>query len=282
MQAALRSRIVRLRRENLAARFPPVDPPFTPDYGARRDALLAEMLDRPDVLSRFARGRRLPRGYGISLDERVVEYPWLLAAAPRGRMLDAGSTLNNPLVLDRVLPRVSSLTIATLAPEPVAYPERGVSYVFTDLRELPFRDGWFDTVACLSTLEHVGMDNGFYGVSEPRAADPEAEMMRALHELRRVLAPGGRLLLSVPYGAAEDHGWFRQLDRRAIGRVEAILGASEEAIEVFRYARNGWRRSDLDDAASARYRDFHHDKTPAADLAAAARAVACIAVASAS
>jgi SAM-dependent methyltransferase len=48
------------------------------------------------------------------------------------------------------------------------------------LQDLPFRDGAFDLVAALDILEHVGDDEG------------------ALGELRRVLHPGGKLLLSFP------------------------------------------------------------------------------------
>jgi SAM-dependent methyltransferase len=266
------------REEDLSDRFPPVDAPFTPQYAERRAEVLQEAFGRPDLLARFAGGSRLPHGYGASLDERVVEYPWLLGAGIGGRMLDAGSTLNLPDVLDAVLPRVDTLTIATLAPEPASFPERGVSYTYADLRELPFRDGWFDTVACLSTLEHVGMDNGFYGVQAPRAADPDAELLRAVAELRRVLRPGGLLLVSVPFGAPEDHGWFRQLDAAGLDRLARALGARRRDVTVFAYDASGWQPSSPRAAAGARYRDAHHDPEPAADLAAAARAVACIRV----
>lgn len=54
-----------------------------------------------------------------------------------------------------------------------------------DLARLPFRDATFPTVTCLDTLEHV----------EDDAA--------ALGELRRVLVPGGTLVLTVP-----AHPWM--------------------------------------------------------------------------
>jgi SAM-dependent methyltransferase len=266
------------RKDDLAARFPPVDRPFDADYGARRTALVCEALDRPELLACFRADRRLPGSYGVSFDERVVEYPWLFAAELRGRMLDAGSTLNHPELLDRLAPRIRSLAIATLAPEAAASTQHGISYVYADLRELPFEDGWFDTVACLSTLEHIGMDNAVYGVEESRAPDPDAELERAVAELRRVLAPGGLLLVTVPYGVAEDFGWFRQLDAAGIQRLARSLGADERDLTVFAYHRRGWQRSDLREAAGARYRDYRHDPAPAQDLAAAARAVACIQV----
>lgn len=53
-------------------------------------------------------------------------------------------------------------------------------FLVGDLHNLPCEDGSFDLVTCFETIEHV--------------ADPD----RALDELRRVLRPGGLLLLSSP------------------------------------------------------------------------------------
>lgn len=235
------------------------------------------MLDDAGVGESFARARRLPRGYGVGLDERAVEYPWLQAKLARaGRVLDAGSTLNHAHILDRFLPGLDALHVVTLVPEPIAFPERGVSYVYADLRDLPFRDGWYDTVVSISTLEHVGMDNSMYGAGAERAADPDVELGRAVDELRRVLRPGGRLLVSVPYGRREDHGWFRQFGREDIGVLLDALRVREGDAIVYRYDRRGWQRSSLRDAADAAYRDYTADQTPVSDLAAAARAVVCV------
>ena len=52
--------------------------------------------------------------------------------------------------------------------------------IISDIRELPVRDGTFDSVMCLEVLEHV--------------PDPVA----AVRELHRVLRPQGRLLITVP------------------------------------------------------------------------------------
>ena len=253
-----------------------VPTPWTDEYVERHRELVADALEDPAVGRRFARGEPLPSGYGIGFDERVVEYPWLRAAGPEGRALDAGSTLNHAHILDRFLPALDSLTIVTLAPEPVSFPERGVSYVYADLRELPLEDDSFEVVISLSTLEHVGMDNSIYGLGAGRAADPDAELRQAVGELRRVVAAGGRMLVSVPYGRAEDHGWFRQFARDDVDRLVAAFEPREHEIAVFLYTPRGWRRSDLDEAAVATYRDIHNDPTPVEDLAAAARAVVCI------
>ena len=93
---------------------------------------------------------------------------------------------------------VEEIHIVTLVYEGIAFPERGVSYAFSDLRTLPYRDNFFDTVVSISTLEHVGMDNTGYGSTQPRAADPAGEVDQAARELTRVLAPGGSCSFRFP------------------------------------------------------------------------------------
>jgi SAM-dependent methyltransferase len=258
-------------------RFPPPERPWTTKYVDLHRRLVSEALDDRALVERIEEGGPLPRGYGVGFDERVVEFPWLFAQRLRGRVLDAGSALNHEHIIERVLPQVDELHVVTLEPEALAFTGRRVSHVFADLRDLPFRNGYFDTVVCLSTLEHVGMDNKMYGVVEPRANDPAREMRNAVRELVRVAAPSGRILITAPYGRREDHGWFRQFDRRDVeALLETLVGAS--SIVVFSYGEDGWQMSDLDQAADRRYRDFLSDPTPVADRAAAARAVVCLSV----
>jgi SAM-dependent methyltransferase len=262
--------------QGLRDRHPAPQVPWTLEYLERHTTFLDAMLDAPEALALFRDRGELPDGYGIGLDERVVEYPWALSHAPFGRTLDAGSVLNHAHVLDRFQPRTDDLHIATLAPEERSYPERGISYLYADLRALPYRDAIFDTVLCISTLEHVGMDNRIYGATSGREADPRRQAWAALAELRRVLRPGGTALVTVPYGRREDHVWLRQLDRPEVEELVAAFGPSEHEITVYGYTPDGWRLSDLDTPRDARYRDYTRDPTPVDDLAAAARAVACL------
>jgi len=106
------------------------------------------------------------------------------------------------------------------------------AYSFGDLRAMPFRDGAFSRVVCVSTLEHVAMDTTRFGAPVREGDDASA----AVAELLRVLAPGGTLLATVPYGRASDHGWFRVLDRleQLIERVDDVsqrLNALESSSE---------------------------------------------------
>jgi SAM-dependent methyltransferase len=220
-------------------------------------------------------GAQFPPGWGLGLNERVVEYPWLFAQDLSGSVLDAGSALNHGPLLDRLLPRIDRLHVVTLAPERRSFPDRGVSYLYEDIRSLPYRDRVFDHVVCLSTLEHVGMDNSGYAGGAGKAADPQAEAGRAVDELLRVLRPGGTLFVSVPYGRPDDHGWFRVFAREDVDALRARSETTEVA--VFGYTADAWSRADLDRAAESVYRDRSAEPAPA-DLAANARAVACIAL----
>jgi hypothetical protein len=75
----------------------------------------------------------------------------------------------------------------------------------------------------------------------------------------------------VPFGHAENFGWFWQFDAHALSE----LVGEYTAIDVFRYFEDGWRRSTLSEAADCCYRDAGREPSPA-DGAIAARAVACI------
>ena len=236
-----------------------------PDLEARGRRAVVGALEGLDTKALFERSVELPEGYGAEANERVVEIPWLLAQGLRGRTLDAGSALNHAAYLDRVLAVVDELHIVTLEPEGTSFPERRISYVYSDLRNLPYRDALFDTVVSISTLEHVGMDNRGYGSETEQAEDAQRESEAAIRELRRTLAPGGRILMTIPYGEPEDHGGWRQFDRDHLERLVAAAGPKEVDLRVYRYANGGWRLSDPDAAAGARYR-----------VGFAAEAVACV------
>ena len=260
---------------DFAQRFPNPGAIWTAEWASIRQRLLAEAMTSPQLQQAFAAGAPLPAGYGTAMDERVVEWPWALSRTPEGVTLDAGSALNHAEVLAHFAPRLSDLHIVTLEPEDKAFTQARISYVFSDLRELPYRDGHFDTVASISTLEHVGMTNERYGVDDARTEVPDEELAKALLELKRVAKPGGRLLITVPYGRPDDFGWFRVFDRAGVERIADVLAPARHDVTVFRYDAAGWQVSDLGAAAGAVYREDTVEPQPA-DLAPNARAVACL------
>jgi SAM-dependent methyltransferase len=200
------------------------------------------------------------------IDERVVEYPWLferVAALAHGaapcRALDAGSVLNHWRVLDRWraagFPPVS---IVTLGYERFAQVSDDVRYEFADLRLLPYRDEWFTIVLCLSTIEHVGLDNRIYGSAVSAASNPTAEARRAMAELHRVTARGGTLLLSVPFGARSNRGWFRVLDVADLEQLTSVPGWERKQARFFRATIDGWRETNAGEAGAAGYNEPSH------------------------
>ena len=148
--------------------------PHTTAYWRLKRSFLGKVLADPSLLTAFLNGAVLPAGYGLGFDERVVEYPWLFSRLPRdnGLMLDAGSVLNHPELLSHPRLDPKHLHIVTLAPESHCDWTLGVSYLFHDLRDLPFRDGVYETVVSLSTIEHIGMDNQRYAGSDRQRRHP--------------------------------------------------------------------------------------------------------------
>jgi SAM-dependent methyltransferase len=115
--------------------------------------------------------------------------------APSDRVLDLGcGAADLTAEIARVAPHTVGADVAeaALARARRRHPDLDLRLVPLD-GPLPFEDGAFDVVFSSEVIEHV------------------ADTARWLSEVRRVLAPGGRLLLTTP-----DHGRLRLL----LGGVE--------------------------------------------------------------
>lgn len=221
----------------------------------------------------------LPNGYGRWLDERIVEYPWLFSRLPdgAGKMLDAGSVLNFDYILRHPKIRQKELTIMTLAPEEHCFWNLGVSYVFGDLRSTCFQDNYFDYIVSISTIEHIGLDNTLLYTGDPRKKEADSgSFLGAVQELRRVLKPGGRMYLSVPFGKKDVRNWLQVFDREMVDAVISSVQPRSYSAEYFRYSsEKGWQVSSPAGAEDARYFDFRQDK-PWDGHPVAAEAIACL------
>jgi len=199
---------------------------------------------------RAVRGPARPRDLRAPAwsDERPIEITWCLARYDgEQRVLDLGYAFAEPAYLTGLVALgAAELTGADLAEAEVP----GMRGVVADARDLPFGDGAIELAFCLSTLEHVGRDNAVYSVDAPRdAAGDEA----ALRELRRVLAPDGRLLVSVPTGELDDQDWQVQRPPEEWAAIFEGSGFLVFEDELYVHAEDGWRSGTLEEARRARY-----------------------------
>lgn len=252
--------------------------PWSQGYIDFRRGFLMETLHNHALMARFRAGDELPEGFGTRLDERVVEYPWLFSrlSADREMMLDAGSVLNFEFLLELPILENKTIVIYTLEPEGVVS-KASVSYIYGDLRQTILRDNLFDVIVCISTLEHVGMDNTMLYAQSARFHEARpSDYREVITELKRMLRPAGTLFLTVPYGKYENHGWLQQFDANMMDDVIRLFDPAEFEAVYFKYSEKGWNRASADDCATTAYFDIHHQKTFDPDYAAAARAVACL------
>lgn len=260
--------------------------PWDASYVRRKWHLIEMVLRDPSLANMFTQGGTLPPGYGFGIDERCIEYPWVMARLTGlSRLLDAGSSLNHEVMLDLPLLTDVELHILTLAPETSCFWRRGISYLYSDLRDIPIRTGFYSGIVCVSTLEHVGFDNTMYAARPGATAPASGSYLDAVLELRRVLAPGGSLYVTVPFGCRQDFGSFRVFDSDRLQRVIAAFDPSSVESEFFRYSPQGWSRADEDECRDSRYVEWVGNSAgqlPSGTLpveddhAAAARAVACL------
>jgi SAM-dependent methyltransferase/uncharacterized protein YbaR (Trm112 family) len=135
----------------------------------------------------------LPRGDGAELLDVGCNWGrWTLAAAGAGY---------RPVGIDPALEAVAA------ARRVAAQLERDAEYVVADARHLPFPDGSFDVVFSYSVLQHFGKEDA----------------LGALHEIRRVLRPGGRAVVQMA-NAFGARNLYRQVARRRFREPRGLFG----------------------------------------------------------
>jgi len=262
--------------------------PFARSYAVCKNFYIGRNIRDEALLRAFQEGLQLPSEYGVGLDERVVEYPWVLSKLFRYnqkcQFLDAGSALNHEFIMLHPLVEGQKWTILTLAPETECFYNLGVSYVYDDLRAMPFKDQCFDAVFCVSAIEHIGMDNTHYTRDDSYRQNEPHDYVQAISEMKRVLRPNGWLFLTVPFGQYENHGWLQQFDSAMLRNLICQFQPKKEERRFFRSTPHGWQTCAEDDCKYLTYRDALTSKSILNDKASgvvppvSATGLACIAL----
>jgi hypothetical protein len=184
---------------------------------------------------------------GHNLDERIIEFPLAFEIGnlySSGKILDAGGALNIDYLWKNFDPPVSKITHFTQSSDKQTpfFLKDFFSYVFGDLRKTDFQDETFDRILCISTLEHIGMDNSRYG----GATEQDSEAYKpVIIELLRILKKGGSMLLTFPYGKPENRGWFRIFSLTEVQTIiDLVKRCSHE--ERYYYYDDCWTSGPID------------------------------------
>ena len=227
------------------------------EYFARRDPFINTLIDR--ICKREELNKVLCCFDARVFDERVAEYSyfvdWLLDKEAGQDLLDVGCVMNNSLVSGVLQDRCKNVWLANVAFEANINVANPVFYHLTTLRDAFPNGEQFPLVTCFSTIEHIGYDNSQYGSKDPGAyTQPALEpLIESFRKLGELTAPGGSLLISVPYGYREAiiHPITRKIasqifDFEALREGIKVLEKQGFScnLEVMAASENGWKAVD--------------------------------------
>ena len=236
------------------------------------------LADRRAARSLFGPGRAAPRvrfparraGDRTALGHRQ-------ARTKRRRLLDAGSALNHRYILS--LPVFTAKKINDHDPGARERAEKAPDNLRlwrppedrAGQRKLRTRS----SASRRSSTSAWTTRSSILGTPDLKEADTEG-YKPAVTELRRLLKPGGKLWITVPFGRYENHGWLQQFDLRMIRSLIELFAGRAAREAYFRYLPDGWQAAGAADCEECRYFDLRKQGDYDADRAAAARAVACL------
>ncbi len=108
-----------------------------------------------------------------------------------------------------------------------------------DARSAGFRDGAFDQVICISTIEHIGL------TCDINDNNGDA---KAMHEIYRMLKKGGSAIITVPYGRGKKPD-LRIYDKRALTKLVGSFSVANQ--EFYRYDAGKWIKCSQAEAGKA-------------------------------
>ncbi len=253
--------------------------------GGRRPWSLGYSVFKYDLIRRYVETNycasfqgKLPQNFGMGTDERIVEYPWFFSRLKDNHsvILDAGSSLNHYPILTLSALENRRLYLSTLDYEGFHRLPNCPSYIYEDLREMCYKNEFFDAVVAISTIEHVGMDNHLYTADSTKRECDQLAYLKAIEEFRRVLKRNGTLFLTVPFGRHKNHRWFQVFDSKMLRNIIDQFKPQTRNVAFFKYFNNQWQLAQEQQCQDAEFFDIHTDRIAKGSTQAASGSVACL------
>jgi SAM-dependent methyltransferase len=154
--------------------------------------------------------------------ERIVEKAWVLRYLSDipidAKLLDVGCS--ESLLSIELASNGFQVTGIDIRPYPLRHPN--FKFLQADICNSNLESASYDVIIALSTIEHLGL--GWYGDPQDDSSDH-----RAMREIYRLLKPGGRLLMTVPFGQRVQTPLHRIYDNQSLRAL--LHGFTIERIE---------------------------------------------------
>jgi len=242
-------------------------------YEAHLFAELKKVINT-DLLDLFRDKRKLPDNYGVGLSERIVELPWFLSqiSESKGLHFDAGSAINYEDILFHKKLKNKKIIIGNLNPERECYWTDHISYYYGDLRKKIFIESAFDSISCISVLEHVGLNNARWTQDQRYCEAKPDDYLTIVKELKYMLRRGGECFITVPYGEHKNLKWLQVFNEMMINKIMAEFRPSTFELTFYKYSQDGWQIATEEDCKNCQYAESY----PNQDLGVGAYSICCL------
>jgi SAM-dependent methyltransferase len=159
----------------------------------------------------------------VTVNERIVEHPWIFMklGLREGRILDVGCCHSS-----------LSIELASLGYEvwgvdinPYRFSHRNFRFVLGDVCAVSLPEEHYDRIIAVSSVEHFGLE--VYG----GRCDAEHDRI-SIRRMHRLLKPGGKILVTVPFGIRNITPEFRVYDSPALQELMSPFRIEEQSVFI--------------------------------------------------
>ncbi len=200
--------------------------------------MFGNILNKPRRANPIQFNRNFPYGRGCT--ERIIEIPWALSQYnSEKRVLEVGgSHAEQEYIRELKRLRIPALHCIDISEKDAPDFIKRTA----DIRDSGFPDSYFNMILCISTIEHIGMDNTKYyspakEIQNTENLSPDAH---AILEMWRILKKDGKLIITVPFGKLYNYGWFKHYDSESFSRLIGFIKYKALIKEFFIYTPEGW------------------------------------------